>query len=118
MHSPARLDACFGYDGDYLNIHKRFESGVLIEWTINGVSQPLAGHPNIIANATGAAFRLAKATMKGEKVRASQSEIDRRMAICKTCEHFVDNPMKCRKCGCFLNLKTRLETEHCPIGKW
>lgn len=79
---------------------------------------PRPPRPRRAANLTGAAFRLAKATMKGEKVRASQSEIERRLAICKTCEHFVDNPMKCRKCGCYLNLKTRLETEHCPIGKW
>lgn len=78
----------------------------------------IADRPSVVANATGAAFRVARAAMKGEIVRASASEIDRRLAICKTCEHFVDNPMKCRKCGCFLNLKTRLETEHCPIAKW
>jgi hypothetical protein len=64
------------------------------------------------------AFRLAKAVMKGETITATTEEIGRRLAICRKCEFFHPAPMRCQKCNCFLNLKTRLETEHCPIAKW
>ena len=63
-------------------------------------------------------LKLGKAAATGQKVVASKEEIERRLSICKACEFFEASPMKCRKCGCFLNLKTRLETEHCPIAKW
>jgi hypothetical protein len=72
----------------------------------------------IFSNAAGAAFRVAKATITGEKVICSKEEISARLSICAKCEFFQASPMKCLKCGCYLNLKTRLETEHCPISKW
>jgi hypothetical protein len=99
------------------SVHRKFINGELVEFTIDGVTQPLGGR-SVLKNATGAAFRVAMATIKGEKVKASASEIERRMDICRDCQHFQESPMKCRKCGCYLNLKTRLETEHCPIQKW
>jgi hypothetical protein len=67
---------------------------------------------------TGSAFRVAKAIMKGETIAATTAEIGRRLGICRKCEFFQAVPMRCQKCNCFLNLKTRLETEHCPIAKW
>jgi hypothetical protein len=68
--------------------------------------------------AVGAAYRAAKSGAMRQKVVSSKEEKERRLAICKECEFFQASPLKCRKCGCFLQLKTRLETEHCPIGKW
>ena len=41
-----------------------------------------------------------------------------RLAICRTCEYFKPALEKCRKCGCFMRLKTELENAKCPIGKW
>jgi hypothetical protein len=52
-----------------------------------------------------------------------------RMAVCMTCEHRKEQENKCGVCGCFLDLKTkaesnvnpkkgRIEITHCPIGKW
>ncbi len=26
--------------------------------------------------------------------------------------------LRCRLCGCFTNVKARLDHEECPIGKW
>jgi hypothetical protein len=74
--------------------------------------------PTLAKNIAGASFRVAKAVMGGERIIVSQAEIERRLSICAKCEFFEAAPMKCRKCGCYLNLKTRLETEHCPIAKW
>jgi hypothetical protein len=67
---------------------------------------------------TGAALRVAKAAAAGEKIVVSALEQDRRLAICRGCEFFVKAKASCSKCGCYLNLKTRLETEHCPISRW
>lgn len=41
-----------------------------------------------------------------------------RLEICKGCEHFRKLSLTCRKCGCFMKLKTTLENAKCPIGKW
>lgn len=50
--------------------------------------------------------------------RSEQEEIDRRLAICQTCEFFIQKTERCRKCGCFMKLKTKLEKANCPINKW
>ncbi len=42
---------------------------------------------------------------------------ENRRAICNTCPNRT-NLGRCKKCGCFTNLKTRLTTEKCPVGKW
>ena len=41
-----------------------------------------------------------------------------RLKICKQCKFFRERTQTCRKCGCFMRLKTTLEHAKCPIGKW
>ena len=41
-----------------------------------------------------------------------------RLEICKGCEFFRPKTQTCKKCGCFMKLKTTLEKAKCPIGKW
>lgn len=41
-----------------------------------------------------------------------------RLSICKECPEFIKLTKQCKKCGCFMHLKTRLEKASCPIGKW
>ena len=41
-----------------------------------------------------------------------------RMDICLGCEHFIKLTHQCKKCGCLMNLKTKLKDATCPIGKW
>ena len=41
-----------------------------------------------------------------------------RMAICSSCEHIIRFTKQCKKCGCFMALKTTLANAECPIGKW
>jgi hypothetical protein len=41
-----------------------------------------------------------------------------RLEICKGCIWFRSKTQTCRKCGCFMKLKTTLEKAKCPIGKW
>jgi len=41
-----------------------------------------------------------------------------RLAICETCPFFRKTSKTCKKCGCFMKLKTTLERAKCPIGRW
>lgn len=46
------------------------------------------------------------------------AEQARRMAICEACPEFVVEDRRCVLCGCSMSLKTRWESEACPLGKW
>lgn len=41
-----------------------------------------------------------------------------RFEICRECEFFRPRTETCKKCGCFMKLKTKLEHAKCPVGKW
>ena len=43
---------------------------------------------------------------------------DARYEICKTCPELFDLTKQCKKCGCFMALKTKMKEATCPIGKW
>ena len=43
-------------------------------------------------------------------------ELIKRLGICSSCEYSINH--RCLKCGCFIEVKTRLGTSKCPIGKW
>jgi len=42
----------------------------------------------------------------------------KRFDICKACPEFIKLTTQCRKCGCVMKFKTKLELATCPIGKW
>jgi hypothetical protein len=50
--------------------------------------------------------------------RVSDEEHTRRFAICKACPELLPVTNQCKKCGCIMNLKTKIEKATCPIGKW
>lgn len=41
-----------------------------------------------------------------------------RMEICSLCPELIKLTTQCKKCGCIMKLKTKLEQSKCPIGKW
>jgi hypothetical protein len=41
-----------------------------------------------------------------------------RMKICEECPRLIKTTKQCRECGCFMALKTKIESAVCPIGKW
>ena len=43
---------------------------------------------------------------------------DSRLEICKSCPELIKFTTQCKKCGCFMSAKTKLESAKCPIGKW
>lgn len=50
--------------------------------------------------------------------KATDEEADRRYAICEECPRLLKLTKQCKECGCFMNLKTKLQHATCPIGKW
>lgn len=47
-----------------------------------------------------------------------KTEAKRRMDICKECPFFNSKNSTCNNCGCYLPMKTKWKSEHCPIEKW
>jgi hypothetical protein len=41
-----------------------------------------------------------------------------RFEICKACPELIQMTNQCKKCKCFMNLKTKLPHAECPLGKW
>jgi tetratricopeptide (TPR) repeat protein len=58
-----------------------------------------------MANFVGAGFQTAPPEMQ-----------QKRLQTCAACEHFTG--MRCKICGCFIQVKSRMLSEDCPIGKW
>jgi predicted Zn-ribbon and HTH transcriptional regulator len=49
---------------------------------------------------------------------AAEELSDSRMSICRSCPELIKLTSQCKKCGCFMSLKTKYEAAKCPIGKW
>lgn len=43
---------------------------------------------------------------------------EKRYDICLQCPELTLTTKQCKKCGCFMHLKTKLKDATCPIGKW
>jgi hypothetical protein len=41
-----------------------------------------------------------------------------RLSICHGCPEFIKTTNQCKKCGCIMSLKSKLEKATCPLGKW
>lgn len=50
--------------------------------------------------------------------RSDEELKEYRLSICQTCPHFNKRSVRCRKCGCFMSLKTTLKQARCPVGHW
>jgi len=52
------------------------------------------------------------------KTKVLDEEKNNRLNICLSCPELIKITKQCKKCGCFMELKTKLENAKCPIGKW
>lgn len=43
---------------------------------------------------------------------------EKRYAVCLECPELLHATKQCKKCGCFMQMKTKLVEASCPIGKW
>ena len=53
---------------------------------------------------------------KSEK--ATDELAEERLNVCKACPDVIPHVNQCKRCGCFMDLKTKLKISKCPIGKW
>jgi hypothetical protein len=77
-------------------------------------SAPAQG-PGLLRMAISATKSMTQYMASGFKSVSAEVQ-ERRLATCATCEHHTG--LRCRICGCFTNVKSRLAHESCPIGKW
>lgn len=50
--------------------------------------------------------------------KISEDERNARLDTCKSCEFYLSTTTQCKKCGCFMPLKTWLKNSSCPMDKW
>jgi hypothetical protein len=50
--------------------------------------------------------------------RASDLLAYNRISICHDCPEFIKLTTQCKKCGCVMKMKTKLEPAECPLHKW
>lgn len=50
--------------------------------------------------------------------RVDDEIFNERMEICLSCPFLIKMTKTCRKCGCFMEAKTKLPNASCPVGKW
>ena len=74
--------------------------------------------PNGITQAKNFAKAVGK-RIKNRKNRTGK-ELERVREICKSCEAYYEKGIlpRCKHCGCCTALKTKWESEDCPLGKW
>lgn len=53
-----------------------------------------------------------------DRLLDNQDIVNKRFEICKSCPELISATSQCKKCGCFMNLKTKLAEAECPLGKW
>ena len=46
---------------------------------------------------------------------ASDAVIEERIAISESCEFYIKSTTNCKKCGCFMKIKTKFKGLSCPI---
>jgi hypothetical protein len=50
--------------------------------------------------------------------KADSELAEKRLNICKACPELIKLTKQCKKCGCLMEIKTKLQAATCPIGKW
>ena len=53
-----------------------------------------------------------------QESKVSDDVFAERMSTCSGCPQFIKMTKQCKKCGCFMNLKAKLENASCPLNKW
>ena len=66
---------------------------------------------------SGLKEKMNQTVKKANSLLADVEVQQQRISVCNSCE-FLTITRNCKKCGCFVDAKTRLATQHCPINKW
>ncbi len=72
----------------------------------------------MLSNLIKSAKDIVTQSVKSGIVKASDEKALGRMNICKACEFFNADELRCNKCGCFMEVKVWFDGSKCPIDKW
>jgi hypothetical protein len=62
------------------------------------------------------AWKAARESAAGAPLLLDAGAAHVRLEVCMACPEFDDG--RCRKCGCYMNVKAHLAAMNCPLGKW
>lgn len=63
-------------------------------------------------------FKIAENKVKGVDQSVPKHIAESRLATCLKCPKYFEPTGQCKECLCFLNFKTKIAQESCPLGKW
>lgn len=90
-------------------------------WDGDGTSPLKYPHMGqLIVNVVKQAGQVIAGALQGQDVVVSEERAATRLTICESCPSgvFDKENKKCRQCGCFMDMKTLLESSKCPLGHW
>lgn len=73
------------------------------------------------ANLVASAYKVAISYAKGNGVKVTPEEAEKRKQICLSCQFYDKARDRCTKCGCSLGKnigKVVFRALSCPVGKW
>lgn len=50
--------------------------------------------------------------------RSTEDRYRHRLDICDKCPELIQLTQQCKKCGCIMPAKAKLDNATCPLGKW
>jgi len=56
--------------------------------------------------------------LDSQQPRVDDGSAQGRLDVCVECPELIALTKQCKQCGCFMNLKVKLEAATCPLGKW
>jgi len=63
-------------------------------------------------------FELIKNAVQTGALEVSDEVKKQRLDICRGCNKYDSDQVRCIECGCFLESKASFALNSCPIGKW
>lgn len=51
-----------------------------------------------------------------EEIKADTGQYEERLKVCVTCDNLLQG--MCRSCGCYVEMRAAVRTNHCPWKKW
>lgn len=73
---------------------------------------------NKLSNGFNSLFTAAKNIANGVDQYVTDEVKDERLKLCEGCPSLVKSTKQCGECWCFVQLKTKLKQEKCPLDKW
>jgi hypothetical protein len=63
-------------------------------------------------------FELIKNALTTGALHVSDEVKNQRLEICRKCDKYDPEQIRCIECGCFLEHKAQFSLDSCPLGKW